>query len=101
MNTENLNRLHGGNVLVKSAHDRHDPPIALRGTLDTMTTPGVVKIVLEYPDMCVAPAHHDVIRLDAEGVDRLLVSERDGVYEVTVPETLESVEPPETPQAAS
>jgi hypothetical protein len=87
--------------LVKSAHDRHDPPVALRGTLDTMTTPGVVKVVLEYPDMCVAPAHQDIIKLDAKGVEQLLASERGGVYEITVQESLDPVPPPETPQAAS
>ena len=101
MKTQNLNHIHGGTVLVKSAQDRHDPPIALRGSLDTMTTPGVVKVVLEYPDMCVAPAHRGIISLDARGVDQLLASEHDGAYAITVQESLDPVPPPSTPQAAS
>ena len=101
MKSENLGRLHGGSVLVKSAQDRHDPPIALRGSLDTMTTPGVVKVVLEYPDMCVAPAHRGIISLDARGIDQLIASEHDGVFAITVPESLDPVPPPPTPQAAS
>jgi len=101
MKPSNLAQLHGGTVLVKSAHDRHDPPIALRGSLDTMTTPGVVKVVLEYPDMCVAPAHRGIISLDARGVNELLASEHDGAYAVTVQESLEPVPPPPTPQASS
>ena len=101
MNPKNLSQLHGGSVLVKSAHDRHDPPIALRGSLDTMTTPGVVKVVLEYPDMCVAPAHRGIISLDARSMDQLLASERDGTYTITVQESLDPVPSPPTPQAAS
>ncbi len=101
MKTEVLDRLHGGSVLVKSASDHHDPPIALRGSLDTMTTRGVVKIALEYPDMCVAPAHRDIITLDARATEQLLASEHDGVYEITVPQSLDPVPPPDTPQAAS
>ena len=101
MKPQNLERLHGGSVLVKSLNDRRDPPIALRGTLDTMTTPGAVKIALEYPDMCVAPAHQDIITLDARGIDQLLAHEHDGVYEISVPQSLDPVPPPDTPQAAS
>jgi len=101
MKTQNLNHIHGGTVLVKSAQDRHDPPIAIRGSLDTMTTPGVVKVVLEYPDMCAAPAHHGIISLDARGVDQLLASEHDGTYAITVQESLDPVPPPSTSQAAS
>jgi hypothetical protein len=101
MNPKSLNQLHGESVLVKSAHDRHDPPIALRGSLDTMTTPGVVKVVLEYPDMCVAPARHGIISLDARGVAQLLQSGHDGTYTITVQESLDPVPPPPTPQAAS
>lgn len=101
MNTEHFDRLHGSSVLVKSAHDRHDPPIALRGTLETLTTPGVVKVVLEYPDMCMAPAHQGIIKLDDRRIDQLLASEHDGVYAITVQEFLDPVPPPPTPKPAS
>jgi hypothetical protein len=100
MTPQSLAHLHGESVLVKSAQDRHDPPIALRGSLDTMTSPGIVKVVLQYPDMCVAPAHRGIISLDARTVDQLLDA-RPGPYAVTVQESIDPEPTPSTPQATS
>ena len=89
MTPQSLAHLHGESVLVKSTQDRHDPPIALRGLLDTRTSPGVVKVVLQYPDMCLAPAHQGIINLDARTVDLLLEEGHEGPYMITVQESID------------
>ena len=101
MNPAKLTQLHGQNVLVKSTVDRHDPPVALRGTIDARASAGgqpAVKIVLEYPDMTNTAAHRGVIVLDAAGVDRLAASEHDGVFEYTIDRPLDEGPEPVTPQ---
>ena len=101
MNPLSLAHLHGQSVLVKSAQDRHDPSIALRGSLDTMTVPGIVKVVLQYPDMCIAPAHQGIINLDARTVDLLLEEGPEGPYTITVQESIDPEPPTSTPRAIS
>lgn len=85
--------MHGASVLVRSTRDHRDPPTALRGTIDTRATDGTelpqVRIVLEYPDMFIVPAHQGIIELDDAQAERLLASEREGVYEFTIDEPLE------------
>ena len=85
--------MHGASVLVRSTQDRRDPPTALRGTIEARATDGAelarVKIVLEYPDMFTIPAHQGVLELDDAQAERLLASERDGVYEFTIDAPLE------------
>ncbi len=99
-------RIDGAIVLVKSAFDQHDPPIAMRGTLDTHSAPGTVKVVLEFPEMCEIPAHHRAIALNGREVEALLASENEGVYAVTVNEPLDrpppevTSRPPETAHPA-
>lgn len=87
MNAADLTHLDGGSVLVKSTADHHDPPVALRGTLyarpDHAGQLGV-QIVLEFPEMCNSAAHRGIISLDAAGIERLLASEHDGLYEYTI-----------------
>jgi hypothetical protein len=85
--------LHGASVLVRSTQDHRNPPTALRGTIDTRATDGSelphIRIVLEYPDMFTVPAHQGIIDLDDTAAERLLASEREGVYELTIDEPLE------------
>ena len=101
MDATELTHLNGQSVLVKSTADRHDPPTALRGTIEARANARgqpVVKIVLEYPDMFNSAAHRGVIALDAAGVDRLVASEHDGVYEYTVDGPLDPGPEPATLQ---
>lgn len=85
--------MHGASVLVRSTQDHRNPPTALRGTIDTRATDGTelpqVRIVLEYPDMFIVPAHQGIIELDEAQAERLFASERVGVYEFTIDEPLE------------
>jgi hypothetical protein len=104
MNRSDLTQLNGQSILVKSTADRRDPPVALRGTLNA--EPGArgepeVKIVLEYPDMCNTAAHHGIIPVPAQDVERLLAQGRDGVYEYTIDRPIEPGPEPETPQMSS
>lgn len=93
MTTADRIHLHGQSVLVRSTRDHRNPPTALRGTIDARTTEGheraKVRIVLEYPDMFTVPAHQGIIELDGAAAERLLASERDGVFEFAIDEPLE------------
>jgi hypothetical protein len=87
MNATDLTHLNGRSVLVKSTVERGDPAIALRGTLEVSKNPqgwAMVRIVLEFPDMCNRAAHQGIIALDEAGVERLLASEHEGGYEYTI-----------------
>ena len=99
-----LTHLNGQSVLVESSVDRHDPPIALRGTIDARREPAgksAVKIVLEYPDMNNTAARRGIIPIEGPDVDRLLAGERDGVFYFTIDRPLEPGPEPRVPQAAS
>jgi hypothetical protein len=105
MNQTEITHLNGQNVLVKSTTERRDPPIALRGTIDARADAAgkpAVKIVLEFPDMCNRASHQGVIQLDEAAAERLLASERDGVFEYLTDRPLDPPGPePRTPQVAS
>ncbi|HWA28180.1 MAG TPA: hypothetical protein VG734_21190 [Lacunisphaera sp.] len=92
MNATDYTQLNGRNVLVKSTADRRDPPIALRGTIEARPENAggaAVRIVLEFPDMCNRAAHQRVIVLDDAGIEQLLASEHDGVFEYTIDRPLD------------
>lgn len=85
-----LKNLDGKSVLVRSHSDGHNPPVGVRGwihVVDTGETGGEpkVEIILEFPDMFNEPAHERVIILRQDGVDRLLASEVNGAFQLTIP----------------
>jgi hypothetical protein len=90
MLVSDLQRLDGKTVLVRSADNARNPPVAVRGWIQVLNTTGAggaqpaVEIVLEFPDMFNEPAHERVIRLDETAIDRLLTSERNGAFEFVV-----------------
>lgn len=99
-----LTRLHGQSVLVRSTRDRRDPPTALRGTIEACagsTGEPAVRIVLEFPDMNNRAAHDGIITLDAAGIERLLATERDSVFDYTLDRPLDPGPEPAGPQAVS
>jgi hypothetical protein len=104
MNRSDLTQLNGQSVLVKSTADRHDPPVALRGTIDAHTGPqgeAEVKIVLEYPDMNNTAARRGVIAVGEQDAERLLAQGRDGVCEYTIDSPIEPGPDLAGPQAVS
>lgn len=104
MTSSDLTQLNGQSVLVKSTADRHDPPVALRGTIDAHAGPhgeAEVKIVLEYPDMNNAAARRGVIAVGEQDAERLLAQGRDGVCEYTIDGPIEPGSEPAFPQASS
>ena len=106
MHSDVRNRIHGHSVLVRSSRDQHNPPTALRGTIDAQPADQAeagsgVRIVLEYPDMFTAPAHQGIIDLDEAAADRLAASEHDGVFEFEVDTALVPNGDPPGSQAVS
>ena len=104
MNRQELIQLNGQSVLVKSAADHSDPPVALRGTIDAHAGPhgeSEVKIVLEYPDMNNRAAHRGVIEVGEQDAERLLAQGRNGICEYTIEGSLDPGSEPSFPQAAS
>ena len=97
MTLPDLRALHQKIVLVKSASDRRDPPTALRGTLEVHEDPAdrgaLVQIVLQFPQMFTTRVHQRVITLDAPAIERLLASERNGTFEITLEERLDPAAP--------
>jgi hypothetical protein len=89
MITTDFKQLEGKTVLVRSLIDDHNPPIGVRGWIHVVDTGEEedlkVEIVLEFPDMFEVPAHERMIVLRRDGVDRLLASEKDGVFEWVIP----------------
>jgi hypothetical protein len=101
MTLTDLRTLHQKIVLVKSARDRRNPPAALRGTIEVHEDPRergtpVVQVALDFPQMFTTRAHHHTITLDAAAIERLVASERNGTYELTIDEPLD----PEAPRGA-
>lgn len=93
-----LRPLHHKIVLVKSSRDRRNPPTGLRGTIEVHEDPRargtpLVQITLGFPQMFTTRAHHRTLTLDAAAVERLVASERNGAYEITLDEPLD----PEAP----
>lgn len=94
MTLTDLRLLHHKIVLVKSSRDRRNPPTALRGTLEVQDDPAergtpLVQIALDYPQMFRSRAHHHTITLDQSALERLLASERNGSFELTIDEDLD------------
>ncbi len=90
-----LEYLNGKSVLVRFSRDRHNPPAAMRGTLDIRSSADgpVVQIALEFPQMFTARAHHQNIPLDDAAVAQLRESEVEGTFAITVDERLIPVAP--------
>lgn len=89
MTLVDLRTLHNKIVLVQSAQDRRDPPTAVRGTIEVHDDPcargtPLVQIALDFPQMFTTRAHHRTLTLDAAAVERLVASERNGTYEITL-----------------
>ena len=81
-------RFHGESVLVKSTRDLHNPPVAVRGTLEVKADPihpgrPVVRLVIDFPDMFNTKAHQRTLVLNDAELDRLTVSERGGLEFIT------------------
>lgn len=94
MTLVDLRALHHKIVLVKSGRDHCNPPTALRGTIEVHDDPGargtpLVQITLGFPQMFTTRAHHRTITLDAAAVERLVASERNGTFELTLDEPLD------------
>jgi hypothetical protein len=92
ISSTDLRALNGKVVLVKSAHDLRNPPTALRGSLavreigesfESSQRPEV-HVVLTFPDMFNRAAHEEMIPLSEEEIARLVASERDGTFEITI-----------------
>jgi hypothetical protein len=95
MTLTDLHNLHNKIVLVKSARDRRNPPTAIRGTIEVHDDPArrgspLVRIALDYPQMFRTRAQHHTLTLDSAMLERLLASERNGTFELTVEDTLEA-----------
>lgn len=98
MTLTDLRALHNKIVLVKSARDRRNPPTGVRGTIEVHEDPAqrgapLVQIALDFPQMFTTRAHHHTLTLNAEAVERLVASERNGTFEITIDEPLDPVAP--------
>ena len=88
-------------VLTKSSRDKRNPPVALRGTIEVQEDPreggsALVEISLDFPQMFSTQAHHHTLTLDPAAIERLIASERNGTYEITIDEPLNPEPPRET-----
>lgn len=92
VSSTDLRALNGKVVLVKSAHDSRNPPTAIRGTIaireigesfESSQRPEV-HVVLTFPDMFNRAAHEEMIPLSEEEIARLIASEREGTFEITI-----------------
>jgi hypothetical protein len=104
MNPRDLTRLNGQSVIVKSTMPPRNPPKQLSGIIEARADAAgepKVKIVLEFSDLTNAAARRGVIGLEAADVDRLLASERNGVYEYTTDKPIDPGPEPTGPQAVS
>lgn len=90
-----LQYLNGKIVLVRSSRDHRNPPTAMRGTVEVRDfgQGAMVQIALEFPQMFTTRAHHRTVTLDEAAVERLLESERDGTFDITLDEPID----PEAP----
>jgi hypothetical protein len=88
--------LDGKIVLVRSSHDKRNPPTALRGTIEVREDLGgtSVRIALEFPQMFSTLARHRTITLDDAAIERLIESEREGTFDLTLDEPLDPEAPP-------
>lgn len=88
---QELDYLDGKIVLVRSARDHRNPPTAMRGTIEVRATADrpVVQIALEFPQMFTRRAQHRTIVLDDAAVEKLLESEHEGTFQITLDEPLD------------
>jgi hypothetical protein len=89
---DDVRRLHGKTVLVKSTKDRRNPPTGVRGYIEVHDKDAgcpEVSIALEFPQMFTSRAHHRVIPLDQAAVAKLLSCECNGTYEYTIDQEIE------------
>ena len=87
-----LRPLHGRLVLLKSSHDRHNPPTGMRGTIEVRESPGAgpqVTLVIDYPQMFTTQARRRTLALNEAQVSELLRSETTGTFEFTIDDDLE------------
>lgn len=88
MITTELRQLEGKTVLVRSTADSHNPPVGKNGTIHILDTgengAARLEVVLEFPDMFSGPAHRRAIILEGAEIEKLLSTERAGVYELKV-----------------
>lgn len=88
---DEVRKLHGRIVLVKSARDTHNPPAGLRGTLEVHDqadgTP-TVSIAVDFPQMFTTRAHRRTIPLDHPGLLHLLETEDYGAFTYTLNDDL-------------
>lgn len=88
----NLRQLHGSLVLVKSRHDRHNPPTGMRGTIEVHESPGSepqVNVVIDFPQMFTTRARRRTLALNQVQISELLRSETNGAFEFTIDDELE------------
>ena len=86
-NVTDLKALHGRSVLIKAANDRGNPPAAVRGTLEVRDTGAgrlEVHVAVDLPQMFTSQAQHRGFVLSDAEIERLLGTERGGVFEYTV-----------------
>lgn len=101
MTLTDLRALHNKIVLVRSTRDRRKPPTAIRGTIEVHDDPArrgtpLVQIALDFPQMFKTRAHHHTLTLDEKAVERLVASEHNGAYELTIDERLDPQAPPDS-----
>ena len=99
MTLTDLRALNNRIVLVKSARDHRNPPTALRGTIEVHEDPAergtpLVQIALDFPQMFTTRAHRRTITLDRAAIDRLVASEHEGTFELTLDDRLDPEAPP-------
>lgn len=89
---EELHRLHGKIVLVKSTRDHRNPQAAIRGTIvahENDPAAPAVSIEFDVPQMFRKKAHHRTLRLNPAEIVRLSGAEYNGVFEFTTDESLD------------
>ena len=92
LGVEDLHRLAGRTVLVKSTRDRRNPPTAMRGSLEVHENPGAspdIRLAIDFPQMFTASAHRRTIQLEPMQLTRLLETEYNGAFEFTIDDELE------------
>lgn len=87
-----LQELHGRPILVRSARDRRNPPVAVYGWIEVGASTGnksAASVVIEFPQMFTSNAHRRTIPLPPAEVKRLLTS-----ASAALDITLDEIDPP-------
>ena len=94
LSPEELERLNGKSVLVKSSRDHRDPPAVYRGTVEILDRvgdqDGPTVAIAVTPQSDVAPARPQTIILDSASLARLVATKGDDLPEITVNEPIRS-----------